>query len=261
MNHTIGFIGFGNMASAIALGAMKAGFLKSEQIVGYDPGMSKLDEIQKEYPVKRANSAQELAQLSDIIVLAVKPNIIEKVVTEIKDVLKNKAVVSIALGWQFQELSTLVSEETRIQAVMPNTPMLVGAGVCLFEEKNTLKANELTFLKSLFESVGIVQTLPTYLMGIGGTVSGCGPAYTYLFIEALADSGVFHGLPRNDAYKLASQMVLGSAKMILETGTHPGELKDSVCSPGGSTIKGVTALEEKGLRAAVIEAVHKSMGK
>lgn len=261
MSKIIGFIGVGNMASAICAGAIRSGFLTGSQVVGYDPYPEQLEELARENNVKQAFSPQELVQLSDIVVLAVKPNMLASVLQEIKEDLKRKAVVSIALGWQYKELSEIVASETRIQAVMPNTPMLVGEGVCLFEKQNSLTKEELHFLTQLFESVGSVQVLPTYLMGIGGTISGCGPAYTYMFIEALADAGVYHGLPRKDAYKLASQMVLGAGKMVLQTGIHPGELKDNVCSPGGSTIRGVTQMEEKGLRAAVIDGVHKSMGK
>lgn len=261
MNKKIGFIGMGNMASAIALGVMQAEFLQGYEIYAYDPYPKQLDILVEEYGVQKQESAFEVAKKSDIIILAVKPDMIENVLEQIQTVIDNKAVVSIALGWLFSKLSSLVPQSTRIQALMPNTPMQVQDGVCLFEETNTLTSEELNFIKRMFESVGTIEVLPTHLMGIGGTLSGCGPAYTYLFIEALADAAVYHGLNRQTAYLLASQMVLGSAKMVLETQTHPGQLKDNVCSPGGSTIRGVTELEKAGFRNAVIEAIHKSMGK
>jgi pyrroline-5-carboxylate reductase len=138
---------------------------------------------------------------------------------------------------------------------------MVGEGVLLFEERNTLTPEEHAEVKKLFAAVGLVQELPSHLMGIGGTVTGCGPAFVDLFIEAYGDAAVKYGLKREDAYKLISQMVLGSAKLQLATGTHPGVLKDNVCSPAGTTIRGVTSLEEHGFRNACIKSVDAIMNK
>ncbi len=248
----------GNMAYSIAKGALQAGFLQGEQVTGFDPYPTKLNLLHETYGVQMAEDIATLVQNNDVIILAVKPNMMESVLREAGDALKGKVIVSIALGWQFAALEEVVGSAVRIQAVMPNTPMEVGEGVCLFEEKNTLTADEQTYLKNLFESIGKVQVLPTYLMGVGGTLSGCGPAFVYMMIEALADGAVKNGLARKDAYLLAAQMMKGSAEMVLETGKHPGELKDNVCSPGGSTIRGVAKLEEKGLRDALISAIDAS---
>ena len=261
MAYKLGFVGMGNMASAILLGGLSAGSLKASEVLAYDPYPKKLDEIVASHGIFKADSLAALADESDIILLAVKPNMIEKVVAEMGERLAGKAVVSIALGWRYDELTKILPASTRIQAVMPNTPMMVGTGVCLMETTQSLEAGEHDFMQKLFESVGIVHPTPTYLMQAGGALSGCGPAFVFQFIEALADGAVYHGVPRADAYKLAAQMVMGSAKMVLETGVHPAALKDNVCSPGGSTIRGVTALEEKGFRAAVIEAIHESASK
>ena len=145
--------------------------------------------------------------------------------------------------------------DTRIQAVMPNTPVAVGEGVVLFEEKNTLTEDELKTVRKYFESTGIVETVPGNLMGIAGTLTGCGPAFVDLFIEAYADAGVKYGLKRDQAYRLVSAMIKGSASLQLATGKHPGVLKDEVCSPGGTTIRGVTTLERDGFRNACIESI------
>lgn len=144
---------------------------------------------------------------------------------------------------------------------MPNTPAMVGEGVLLFEEKNSLLPEEREEIKKLFEALGIVIELPVHLMGIGGALTGCGPAFVDLIIEALGDAGVKYGVPRKQAYEMVSQMIIGSAKLQLETGEHPGVLKDNVCSPAGTTICGVDALEHAGIRAGFIDAIDAIMNK
>ena len=252
----LGFIGMGNMASSIAAGVIKSGYMEAGDICAYDPCPVKLDEMAAEYGIEKAKTAEDVAARCDMLLLAVKPYVLEAAVKELGAALSGKAVVSIALGWNFETLSALLPEGTRVQAVMPNTPMLVGEGVCLMEETSSLNEAERGFVSGLFSSLGIVKTLPSRLMGAGTALSGCGPAYVYLFLEALADAAVYHGIARSDAYDLAAQTVLGASKMVLETGEHPGKLKDNVCSPGGTTIRGVAALERRGFRAAVMEAVH-----
>ena len=144
---------------------------------------------------------------------------------------------------------------------MPNTPAMVGEGMSLIEESHSLLPNEYEFVKGLFSSIGEIEVLPSHLMGVGGALSGCGPAYVYMVIEALADGAVLEGMPRTLAYKLASQTVLGAGKMQRETKLHPGILKDNVCSPGGTTIQGVSALEEGKIRSAFIKAISKGIRK
>ena len=155
----------------------------------------------------------------------------------------------------------MLPASTRVQFIKPNTPAMVAEGVLLFEETNSLTAEEHAAAVRLFASVGLVQELPSSLMGIGGTVTGCGPAFVDLFLEAYGDAAVKYGMKRSDAYRLISQMVLGSAKLQLQTGLHPGVLKDNVCSPAGTTIRGVAALEREGFRSACIRSVDAIMEK
>lgn len=257
---TIGFIGMGNMASAIVKGVLQAGFLQGRQVAVYDLHAEKLQALAAEFPVQICQSAKEVADKADMVFLAVKPNAMAQLLADLGEHVAGKAVVSIALGWQFAQLRGGLPQSARVQAVMPNTPMLVGEGVCLVEETNDLHQEEQDFLLGFFGSIGIAQVVPTSLMGIGGALTGCGPAFAYQFIEALGDAAVMHGMPRKESYALAAQMLLGSAKMVLETGAHPAQLKDNVCSPGGSTIRGVAALEETGFRHSVITAVRRAKG-
>jgi pyrroline-5-carboxylate reductase len=266
----IGFIGMGNMALAIAEGWVKKELVAGTDICAFAPNQEKLANNAARIGFVPMASAKAVVSAADTIVIACKPYQIEKVLAELGNNLFGKAIWSVAAGWTYdtfeKQLSGIVGidDSVRIQCIMPNTPAMVGEGVFLFEEKNSLKPAELTEMKRLFEGLGVVIPLPTELMGIGGYISGCGPAFVDMFMEAYADAAVKYGLPRATAYKLISQTVLGSAKMVLETGRHPGELKDMVCSPGGTTMEAVRVLEEKGFRSAIIEAekacVSKSRG-
>lgn len=257
----LGFIGMGNMASAILLGAVKSGFLKGEETIAYDTNAFKLDKMNKECGMAKASSVQEVIESSEIILLAIKPKIVEGVLSESREALKGKTLLSIAAGWQYSRLRRLVDSSTHVCAIMPNTPAMVGAGMTIIEATNDLTPKEMIFTRKLFKSLGEIEELSSDLMGIGGTLSGCGPAWIFMVIEALADGAVYHGLPRDIAYKLASQTVIGSGKMVLDTRQHPGKLKDDVCSPGGITIRGVKALEEGGLRIAMMNAVDSAFKK
>ena len=198
-------------------------------------------------------------ETADTVLMACKPDKVEGVVAEIRDLLPGKALLSIALGWDHARYAAILPEGVRVQFVMPNTPALVGSGVFLFEETNSLTAEELAEVKTLFSALGKVFVLPSAQMGVGGAITGCGPAFVDLMIEAFADAGVLYGLPRDKALAMTSAMIEGSAKLQKETGTHPGVLKDMVCSPGGSTIRGVAALEDAGFRAACISAIRAIM--
>lgn len=258
---TLGFIGMGNMASAIAAGMLAKKVIAPQEIFAFDLAQDKLVAFAAQQGINACANGEEVAQKSDIVILCVKPQYIESAVRPLKELLKGKAVLSIALGWDFAALSEILDASTRHLFIMPNTPALVGEGVLLFEEKHSLFEDELALVKTLFSALGRVETLPSALMGIGGTISGCSPAFVSLFIEALADAAVLHGMPRDLAYALSSQAVLGTGKLQLETGMHPAALKDMVCSPKGSTILGVAALEETGLRASVIAAVNAAMNR
>lgn len=256
----IGFIGMGNMAKAIASGWIKKNVVAKEDLFAFAPTKEKLINNSKEIGFTPIHSVKELVEKSDTVVIACKPYQIEGVLSEVGTLLTGKAIISVAAGWSFDKFDSLVNG-VRIQCMMPNTPAMVGEGVFLFEDKNSLEEAELTKIKEMFEALGIVVVLPTSQMTIGMALSGCGPAFMDLMMEAYADAGVKYGLQRATAYKLIAQTMLGSAKLQLETGKHPGVLKDEVCSPNGTTIRGVTALEEYGFRNACIKSVDSIMNK
>ncbi len=263
----LGFIGAGNMASAILLGILNKKIIDSKDVYIFDTNTEKLNDFCNKNGTNAAKNGIDVALNSDIVLFAIKPNVCASVIEELKDSLKNKAVISIVAGWSMKKLSDSLDKSTRVLKIMPNTPCMVGEGMNVFDGSYTLNDEEIDFAKRIFNAVGKVEIVAPYLMDAVTAVSGSGPAYVYMFIEAMADGGVKAGLPRQIAYELAAQTVLGSAKMVIDTGRHPGELKDAVCSPAGTTIDAVAALEKAGFRAAVLDAVDacynksKEMGK
>ena len=257
----LGFIGMGNMAKALAAGFLATGKILPKEILAFAPNTEKLKRNASEIGFTPVASLAALAAEADMLVMACKPAQVEGVLAEFGEKISEKALLSVALGWDFSAYSAVLPADTRVQFVMPNTPAAVGEGVFLFEEKNSLTAEELDFVKTLFAAIGKVIVLPSAQMGIGGAIAGCGPAFVDMMIEAFADAGVRYGLTRENALKMTSQMILGSARLQLQTGKHPGALKDEVCSPGGSTIRGVAALEQAGFRANCISAIDAIMRK
>lgn len=255
----IGFIGMGNMAQALASGFVKYGRVKAQGLKAFAPNQKKLKENADKIGFTPAATLPELLEDSDIIILACKPYQIDTVLGEIKDLLKGKAVISVALGWNFKKWESEQIKDTRFQFVMPNIPVCTGEGVLIFEEENSLFDGERTDIMKLFESVGLITELPSRLIGIGGAISGCGPAFVNMFIEAYADAAVRYGIQRDKAYELVSATLMGAARMQLMTGEHPAVLKDKVCSPAGSTIKGVMALEREGFRRACQTSIDEIM--
>ena len=199
----------------------------------------------------------------DVLFLSVKPNVYPAVIEEIKDhVDSDKLIVSIAAGQTMENIRNMFGKEIRLVRVMPNTPALVGEGMSLVCPDNGVSEEDVEFVLGIFSSCGKAMRITDEgLIDTAGALSGCSPAFAYMFIEALADAAVEYGVQRDMAYTLASQTVLGAAKMVLETGIHPGKLKDNVCSPGGTTIKGVAALEHTGFRSSVMSAVEESIEK
>lgn len=252
---SLGFIGMGNMAQALAQGFISSGALAGEHVFAYAPHQEKLRANAERIGFQAVASLTELAAAADTLVMACKPYQIESVVAELGDALSGKALVSIAAGWDFARYESVLPQSTRFQFVMPNTPAMVREGVLLFEEKTSLEPAERKALMDLFATVGVVEEVPSALMAAAGTVTGCGPAFVDLMIEAYADAAVKYGVPREQAYALVAQMVKGSAALALETKEQPGVLKDAVCSPGGTTIRGVCSLEEDGFRAACIHSI------
>lgn len=257
----LGFIGMGNMAQALCSGFISSGKIKKEDVFAYAPTYEKLCANADKYGFNPCINLLEMVDSCDTLVMACKPYQIESVLGEIKDSLKGKALVSVAAGWDYDKYMNYLDESTRLQFVMPNTPAMVSEGVLLFEDKNSLLKEERDEIIDLFKATGKVVELSSNLMGIGGAVSGCGPAFVDLFLEAYADVAVKYGIQRKTAYELISQTVLGAAKLQLETGEHPGVLKDNVCSPAGTTICGVEALEKAGFRNACMESINAIMNK
>lgn len=255
----VAFIGMGNMAQALAAGFIKTKKITKAEIFAFAPNQEKLAKNAKKIGFVPCKSLENAVDAADTVVMACKPYQIEEVLKECGKKLGGKALISIALGWNFAKYQEYLAKDVRVQFVMPNTPAMVGEGVFLFEKSNSLRAEERAEWMEIFAKLGLVEELADNLMGIGGAVSGCGPAFVDLFLEAYADAAVKYGIPRATAYKLVSQTVLGSAKLQLETGEHPAVLKDNVCSPAGSTIRGVTALEESGLRNACIKSIDAIM--
>ncbi|WP_297206848.1 pyrroline-5-carboxylate reductase [uncultured Pluralibacter sp.] len=262
MDKKIGFIGCGNMGKAILGGLIASGQVKPEQIWVYTPTADNVAALADEYGINPAESAQQIAQQADIVFGAVKPGIMVKVLGDIASSLnKDSLVISIAAGVTLDQMATALGYDRKIIRAMPNTPALVNAGMTSITPNSLVTQDDIDEVVAIFRSFGEAEVVAEAMIHPVVGVSGSSPAYVFMFIEAMADAAVLGGMPRAQAYKFAAQAVLGSAKMVLESGKHPGELKDMVCSPGGTTIEAVRILEEKGLRSAVIEAMTACMAK
>lgn len=257
MEKNISFIGCGNMAQAIINGVVNSNLVNADKVIASDYDASKLQYVKSKNNINTSTDNKEAAAFGDIIILCVKPIHIISAINEIKDSIKeNSVIVSIAAGVTIKDLEAAFGKEVKMVRVMPNTPALVGEGMSALCKNNNVLDDEFKGIVKIFESFGRADVIEERLIDAVTGVSGSSPAYVYIFIEALADGAVLEGLPRDKALKMAAQAVLGSAKMVLESGKHPGELKDNVCSPGGTTIEAVYSLEKNNFRGAVIEAVH-----
>ena len=256
----IGFLGAGAMGGAILSGALNTGVVSPEDVYVFDLS-EKIKSKYRDLGCNIVDSNAELGRSADIVVVSLKPQYAEGGLGQLEDTLDGKALISIMAGITVETLHKWVKGNVRILRLMPNTPALVGAGAFALDSETDLTQEEKDFADKLFSSIGIVEWMPENLIDTACGLSGAGPAYVYIIIEALADGGVFKGLPRPTAKRLAAQTVYGAAKMVIETGTHPDELKDMVCSPGGNTIVGVKTLEEHGLRGALIDAVGRATEK
>lgn len=252
----IGFIGAGNMAKAMMGGIISHGIFTKEEVIASDAFAPSLEAVKESLGVCITEDNKEVAQKSEVIVLSVKPQYYETVIKEIRDCVdESKIIITIAPGQTLERLEGLFGKSLKIVRTMPNTPALVGEGMTAACANKQVTKEELEYVCNILSGFGKVEVIGEHLMDAVVGVSGSSPAYVYIFIEAMADAAVADGMPRKQAYEFAAQTVMGSAKMVLETGKHPGELKDMVCSPGGTTIEAVRILEEKGFRSAVIEAV------
>jgi pyrroline-5-carboxylate reductase len=253
----IGFLGAGKMATALAQGWLKSGLTASQHLCASDPIAAARDQFSKTTGAAALTENSRVVAQSDIVVLAVKPQNMAELLSEIRvGIQARHLLISIAAGITLKQIADVVGADKRIIRVMPNTPCLVGASASAFAAAATATPADLHLAERLLNSVGRGMQVPEKLLDAVTGLSGSGPAFVAVIIEALSDGGVRMGLPRDLATMLAAQTVLGSAKLLLETGLHPGQLKDMVASPAGTTIAGLHALERGGLRAALIDAVE-----
>ncbi len=250
----LGFIGAGNMGFAMLKGA--SGVMEAGMLTYTDVNHARLEEIQNETGILYTEDNITLAKTVKYIVLAVKPQFLDGVLEELKGVVnESQVIISIAPGIAIAHYKEYLGQNIKVVRAMPNTPALVNegmSGICFSDDSFTEEEKEM--VERFFSSFGKFEVVNEALMNAVVCASGSSPAYVYMFIEALADSAVKYGIPRDKAYVFAAQTVLGSAKMVLETKEHPGKLKDQVCSPGGTTIAAVSALEDAGFRSAIIKA-------
>lgn len=255
MNYEVGFIGCGNMASAIIGGLTSNAGIAPADIIVSDASSAAIKKAHENLGVDTGDNLT-VAKSSKVLFLSVKPQYYEIVINEIKDELPaGQIIITIAPGKTLEWLGERIGNDKKLVRTMPNTPALVGEGITGVCSNDNVTEDEFAHVMKLLSSFGLAEAIPENLMDVCVSVSGSSPAYVFMFIEAMADAAVADGMPRDKAYRFAAQAVLGSAKMVLETGKHPAELKDMVCSPAGTTIEAVRVLEEKGMRSAVFEAM------
>lgn len=250
----IGFIGAGNMGFAMMTGITKNGM--KDELIFNDRSLDRKIFVVEQLEVKPMDTNVDVVKNAKYIVLAVKPEFVQEVIDEIKEYINDENIIISLSPIAIDNIKAMFGKQVKVVRVMPNTPALVAEGMSVLSfSDDTYSKSEMSTIESIFESCGKYEIMDESFMNAVITISGSSPAYVYMFIEAMADAGVRYGIHRDMAYRLAAQAVLGSAKMVLETGEHPAILKDRVCSPGGTTIEAVAVLEQKGFRNAVIEAM------
>ncbi|MBI5374632.1 MAG: pyrroline-5-carboxylate reductase [Candidatus Schekmanbacteria bacterium] len=256
-NKKISFIGAGNMAEALVGGLLKKGTVASDHIILSDPSMNRLEHFKSKFTVLTSASNASCVSKGDIIILAVKPQVMANVLKELKGKIKERhLVISIAAGVTTSFIKNQIGNNIKIIRVMPNTPALVGKGISAISGNISVSDEDMSLAEEVMKSVGKTVILDEHFLDAVTGLSGSGPAYVFLIIEALIEGGVASGLPRNIARELVLETILGSITLLGETGKHPGELKEMVTSPGGTTVAGLKVLEAKGVRSALIEAVE-----
>lgn len=253
--YEIGFIGGGNMGNAMMKGLLSKE--AKDNIIFTDKMEETRKRVSNDLGISCAETNIDVVKNSKYIITAIKPQFYMDVLLEIKPYLSSdNIVISIAPGFPIKKIKEILGDDIRIVRAMPNTPALVKAGMSVISFSNDLfQDSEKDYVKNIFNSFGRVEVLEEGYIDAVVPIAGSSPAYVYMMIEAMADAGVLAGLPRKSAYEFAAQSVLGAAKMVLETGIHPGELKDAVCSPGGTTIEAVAVLEKSNFRNAIIQAM------
>jgi pyrroline-5-carboxylate reductase len=261
-NKTIGVIGAGHIGTAVIGGLIKARLTSPKNISASRRSASNLDELAKTFGVHTTTDNRKVAKSSDVIVLAVKPMNSREVLNEIKDVVApSQVIISVMAGIRTSFISSILGSECPVIRTMPNTPVLVDSGATAICKGKFADDDHLKIAQIIFKSIGTVEVVPEHLLDAVTGLSGSGPAYIFMVIEAMTDGGVKMGLPRQIAFRLASQTVLGSAKLVIETGKHPAILKDEVTTPGGTAIAAVAELETHGLRTMLINAVSTATSK
>jgi pyrroline-5-carboxylate reductase len=256
MEKNIGFIGAGKMAQAMMEGILNSKLIGPENILASAATEKTRNSINQKYNLHVTPFNKEVAKFADILIIAVKPSIHKEIFEEIRNDMKaNSIVVTIAAGITLADVEKLFGYPVKVVRTMPNTPALVGEGMTVLCPNHYISETEVENVEQLLNTFGKSERLPEELMDAVPALSGSSPAYVYMLIEALADGGVRQGIPRDQAYRLGAQAVLGAARMVLETEKHPGELKDHVCTPGGATIEAVSVLEEKRFRGAILSAM------
>lgn len=257
----LSFIGFGNMASAIARGLIDFQCLPAENIYASAAHFDKLETRAKDLGIHACKDNREAAEAADLVILAIKPHMMEAVVSQIRQSLVDKTVICIAAGFTEERLRRLLPDECQSLCVMPNTPIRVGKGILVWDTSNSLSEDEKARVFGLFSPIALIAPVDSAHMNIAGTVAGCSPAFAAMFMEALSDAGVKHGLPRALSYEMAARVLEGTGALYMADKNHPGAMKDAVCSPGGTTIRGVSSLEKDGFRGDIISAIDAIMDK
>ncbi len=257
MNKKIGFIGAGKMAQAMIEGMLKTNKIAKENIMASAISEKTIDKMTTTYQIAATNNNKEVARFSDILFIAVKPDLYSKVIAEISnEINRDVIIITIAAGITLADIEHEFGFGIKVIRTMPNTPSLIGEGMSAICPNERMSENEITEVEHIFHTFGKTERVDEKLMDAIPAISGSSPAYVFMFIEALADGGVKQGIPRDQAYRLAAQAVLGAAKMVLETQSHPGKLKDDVCTPGGATIDAVAVLEKKQFRGSILSAME-----
>lgn len=253
----LGFIGCGNMASAIMSGIISNGLMDATEIIGADVFAPSREKAKVTLGIQIAESNIDVVQKSEAFVLSIKPQYYAEVIREIKDyVTDNQIIITLAPGKTLAWLEEQFGKKVKIIRTMPNTPAMVQEGMTAACPNQNVTEEELEYVLNILRAFGEAEVVPEKLIDAVVAVSGSSPAYVFMMIEAMADAAVAEGMPRNQAYKFAAKAVMGSAKMVLETEKQPGELKDMVCSPGGTTIEAVKVLEETGFRGSIMQAME-----
>lgn len=260
-NAKIGFIGFGSMAGAICDGLLVKKVVDPSNIYACARDMDKLRMRCGTRGINACAGADEVAAAADIVVIGVLPQQVEAVVKASADALKGKPIFSIAAGIDYERYVSYLGEGFNHISTVPNTPIAIGEGIIVAEATHSLTPEQLDLFEGVFGQIAKIEYFSSELLSLGGTGAGCAPAFVDIFIEAMADGLVKNGMSRSQAYKIVPQMISGTAKYMMESGKHPGELKDAICTPGGTTIVGISALEETGFRYSLIHAIDKIMEK